>query len=255
MIREILEKYVDSHRSVKEWDMMLHGNIPITPSMMKSLETTREMYHITDVPGLINLKKIEGQKKIVAGFTRGSDTIADGALTDGTVLVKLKGKSPFSGVHDLGTFLDRNGNRWLPWDQIVQDNGPHGDFLWNNFTKPMTDKQIIYFGVKTPEDVFFKVQYLDGKGKNKFIKWYFDESKKILTKKFFRDLQMIMEEQKYMWYGSDEVLMHSFKIQEIKVVTDSRREYVEKMTMGDLAEIGIVPKGKITRKEIERLKL
>ena len=139
MIREILEKYVNTPRVAgSEWEMMIHGNIPVTPSLWKQFEVNREMYHITDVDGIVNLKKIEGQKKEVAGFTSGNDSVAgingNGRLTDGNVLVKLKGKASIESPHDMGTYLDRNGNRWLPWDQTLGEVYAN-DFLWENFTK------------------------------------------------------------------------------------------------------------------------
>ncbi len=260
MIREILEKYVNSPRIAgAEWELMLKGNIPVTPSLWKQFEVDREIYHLTDYDGMVNLKKIEGQKKMVAGFTEGGRAVAfgGGKLTDGTVLAKLKGKVSFSSPHDMGTFLDRNGNRWIPWDEVL---GMDNEYVWINFTKKITDKIKKRYKIKDNMEDYLKMYSLTGKEKHDFIKWYFDEAKKLLTKKFIKGLLKQLEITMSHWRPGDEALIHSFKIIDVKTVMNyneldgfelNQLKMLEDWLKGDNIKVS----GRITRDEIVKLRI
>ncbi len=258
MIREIIEKYIDTPRIAgSEWEMMARGNIPITPSLWKEFEIDKELYHITDFEGLVNLKKIEGQKKMIAGFNTGSKTLAygDGRLTDGTILVKLKGKASFQSPHDLGTYLDRNGNRWIPWDQAL---GGYSDFLWDNFTEKMANKMNSYLGISKKDAPIIELSKKSGKEKQTFIKWYYDEAKKLITKSFIKKFLKELENTMDQWMPGDETLLHSFKILDVKIVVDSK-ELIDlvgaNLDKNKLIKSNIKNSGIITRAEVTKLKI
>lgn len=223
MIREAIslaeKKYINSTRTMKEIELMKNGNIPITPSLLKEFERPMEMYHVTDTQGLRNLIKIQNQKKVIAGFTQGSHFISDGALTDGGVLVKLKGQASWESAHDVGTILDRNGNRWILWDTSTNSS-----YIYDNFTSIIYTRLFDFFdadgGLNSYGDVQDSIDKLDGKGKQQFIKFYFDEARKLMTKKFKKELTKIQKEESDKWFGSDEVLMHSAKIIDVNVIVD-----------------------------------
>ena len=264
MIKEALQeinerkKYINSHRTTSEIELMMHGNIPITSNTMKKFEVDKEVFHLTDLLGAINLKKIQGQFKMIAGFSKGSDSIAPGGgkLTDGNVLTKLKGKASFISPHDLGTYLDRNGDRWIPWDQAVQS-----DFLWDNFTKKITTKIKKKFGLEDSDSIeyYTKILTLSKKESNLFVKWYFEESKKLLTKTFIKKFLIELNRESLMWQPSDETLLHSFSILDVKVVTDDQPSAVGEtetlMLESELAEASIEVSGRLTRKQVSKLKI
>jgi predicted RNA-binding protein len=178
---EYIKEYIDSPAS-KEYENMFGGLIPVTPSMMKDL-TIRipVVYRVAGAASPSTEKRYEGKKKVFSGFTKGSSGIARGAISGGTYLYEKSADVLVNLKFDAGTRLDRNGNKWL--------NFFDGEGL--EYKAKMFDKMKDYVKKIDPksesleEFILFKATQNQ---KKDFIKWYFDESKKILTKKFMDKL-------------------------------------------------------------------
>jgi hypothetical protein len=186
----------------------------MTPSILKDFEIDVEhAYHTTDLEGLKTIKKLQGSKKSISCFTKGSAGLSQGARTVTEVLVELSGKSSFQAESDFYSALSRNGYKWLR--PLFTDK----DYVVNNkFTVPMNKKMIEYFGLKDRFEIRGTVEKLDGKGKAKFVKWYMDESKKLITKKLLKQIQDSISKQNHHSFNNNELFLHSFKIEGVKVV-------------------------------------
>ena len=119
-----------------EWFLASNGGIPLQPAVLQDLERDIKAYHVTDIKGLLRLKKLEGKRKDISAFTQGSTTISqDGIGTMGGVLTKLEGKTSIVFQKDAFTALDRNGNRWV--DRINEEEPSVTKKLERIFAKDM----------------------------------------------------------------------------------------------------------------------
>lgn len=219
MIREILEKYFNSTQGArKEWELAAQGDLPIPPQLMKEFERDiKEVYHACSINSLKRVIKNQNKKVQISAFSKGSSGIAQGAIQTSEVLIILKGKTVFGAGKDMGNVTDRNGYKWLG-----RYSGKN-NWLEATFTFPMFEKMQEYFNVNVSNynNLYDTAASLDGKGKAKFIKWYFDESKKFLTrsnlKKIKKDLEDDLLNSKF---DNDEIILHDFKITNIYAIDD-----------------------------------
>ena len=219
MIREALKKYYfnNTNRAEKEWQLAAEGHLPIPASLLKKFETPiDEVYHACSINSLQRVLKNQNKKVQISTFSKGSTGIADGARQTSEVLIVLRGKTSFRAGMDMGDVTDRNGYKWLG-----RYSGS-GGVLEKGFTFPMFDKMFKYFNLKTENisKIIQTVSDLDGKGKAKFIKWYFDESKKYLTKKFLTKIQKDLEDDMEfnLTFNNDEVILHDYKVKNIYII-------------------------------------
>ena len=217
MIREaitLVEKYINNSSSFKEWSMMSDGYMPLTPSIMKEFQKPIDLaYHACDEAGLKTLKELQGSKNQISTFRRGGKGIAIGARSETQFIVELKGISSFWADVDIYSQISRNGNKWL--DPKMTDK----DYVVNNkFSTPMRKKMIKYFDVKDRFEVKNVVSELDGKTKNKFIKWYFDEAKKLINKKLLDEIRVSIAKKHRGDWNNDEYFLHNIEILGVWVV-------------------------------------
>ena len=225
MIREAItltEKYIENRFSEKEWLMALQGALPLTPTLLKEWEKDVPLtYHTCSVRSLQRLIKLQGRNVDISTFTKGSEGIAQGIASTATILVELSGKASFGTQVDIHATVDRNGYKWL--DEI---NYGISKTLLNKFTKKMRKKVAKYLGVKEPNtwemrDVI--VDTFDGKQKNKFIKWYYDEAKKLINYNLLQDIADDInngDRDGYEEYNNNEILLHKFKIIRVRIIAD-----------------------------------
>ena len=258
---EILEKrYVNNDFTSKEWELASKGFLPLTPSIMKNFETPiKKAYHITDLEGLEMLKKLQNQKKQIPCFTKGSEGISGGARTMGQYMVELSGISSFESPSDISSELSRNGYRWLP---PMTDNGSY--VIDDLFSSKIKKKMVKYFNIKgddewgiEPELQIGNIVYdLDGKGKAKFIKWYFDEAKKLITKAFITKIKKsIGNAQGDMW-NNNELFVHSIKILNVKTIVppyDAPEEELYTIRKGRIEKVGVKYGGYILQNDIHTI--
>ena len=208
MIREIIEKYIDNPNTRTEWEMASRGMIPMTPSIMKEFEENVDTaYHITNIRGLGVLKKIQKKKKQISAFTKGSNGIARGALSHPDYLVTLSGISSFDADNDIGSALSRNGYRWL-----------YPSTIGYAFSEVMQTKIVQKYNLEDYMAIGSYVRELDGKGKHDFVKWYFDMTKKIMSKKLIKSLRDVIGDNNSEFWDNNEMFMYNIKIKDVKVI-------------------------------------
>ncbi len=232
----------------KEHQLMVKGSMPLSPSIMKEWEIKiEETYHVTSVQGYKHLLKMEGQRKDISTFTKGSDGLAMGAREETQLLLKLKGYSSFSSEADLFSNVDRNGHRWL--DPLRSDN----DFIINNeFKVPMFKMIVELLKLNDRFEIELAVHKMTGKEKKEFIKWYFDTSKKLITKKLLDKIKISIEN-KNSSYTNNEILLHNFKIIEVQIVADN--EEIANHIKNSLEAEGLsIPKKIVKPSYIEQMK-
>jgi hypothetical protein len=195
------------NESEKEWEYMLDFMVPVKPGYFDFQETTT-VYRIAGIQSPSDMKKREGKKGIYTGFTKGSTGVSRGIFSGSKYLWELEGKVQFDSEHDFYTRLDRNGYRW---------------FKSEFFEKKMEVKVKEYFKKRNLEGYSwsFYNEYLDkenpkirGERKRDFIKWYYDESKKLIKKYNKEIIQEVKEKHKNptAGYDNDEVLFNEYKI-------------------------------------------
>jgi len=253
--RELLEKYM-APKARKEWQLMSLGYMPLTPSLLKDFEIfIPKAYHITDYNGAYNVQKLQNKKIDLATFTKGSEGISNGAITTGTVLFELEGYSGFGADLDFTSVLDRNGRRWL---DATQDR----DMVVNNkFKVPIFKKIIKKYDLKDRFDIAPMVIEFDGKQKAEFIKFYYSEAKKLITKKLLDEIKKsIAVTMTGGGYDNNEILLHNYKINKTWLIIDidsSDEEIMDdekEMLWNNLMEyVDIDVDGYFQRHKIERI--
>jgi hypothetical protein len=200
-------------------------SMPLSTSILQEFERESPIaYHVTDLRGFNTLVKLQGKRKDVACFTRGSEGISKGAITDGTILVKLSGKSSFYSGVDFKSRLDRNGNRWIGkfGDVNYGSENIKDSIIYKEFSKIMKDKIMAIYPIDSITDMWPLLdEYSSGKEKAEFIKWYYDETKKIINKKFIQKVQKNMAKltgSSGGEYNNDELFLHDFKILEVDII-------------------------------------
>lgn len=217
--RELAEKYVDSGK--KEWQLMGKFYLPLSPSLLQQFEIfIPKCWHVTDLKGLEKLPSLQGKRKDIAVFTRGSQGIARGAWSRGGILVELEGKNSFNSDKDFMSVLDRNGIRWIsPYGDSPDDEA--SSVIYNDFSKIM--KKRVMEEIPIDDISEFPAFLADANGKDKafIIKWYYDEAKKIINKSFIKKVTKKIESRvfkKSERYTNDELLLHDFKILDVKII-------------------------------------
>lgn len=255
MIREAIqafeEKYIVNRSAEKEWVMASKGFMPLTPTIMREFNQEIDLaYHITDTEGLKGLKKMQGQKKEISTFRRGGAGIAMGARRNGEFLVSMSGVSSFNADKDFNSQLSRNGYKWL--DPFRTDK----DYVVNNdFTVKMNKKMQKHFGVKDRFGVQSAVEDLDGKGKAQFVKWYLDESKKLITPKLIEKIRKAITKKQTNDWDSDEFFLGQIKIKEVQIVKnkwdDKDQDYSDREEA--LKKLGFKFAGYIHSDDVEKI--
>ena len=91
--------------------------IPISGPMFKRIwpDTIRAtVFHVTDLRGLANLKKLEGGKKsISAFFSMMSRYMETGVATEGGIVVEMEADVLISARDDIMSVVDKTGRRWV----------------------------------------------------------------------------------------------------------------------------------------------
>ena len=232
--KELLEKYAAEGRS-KEWELMIRGYMPLTPSILKEFEIfIPETYHITSVKRVPDIIKLQNKKVDISTFTIGSTGISGGAIENGEVIFTLEGYSSFDASQDINTFLDRNGHRWL-------DPYKDKDYIVNNkFSIKIYSEIVKEYNLDDRHSISSFVTKMDGKEKAKFIKFYYDASKKIINKKLLEEIKnSIARNYKMGGFDNNEILLHNFKIKDLKILGNSEREEYIWHKIQDIADIDV----------------
>lgn len=246
------KKYLHEYKERdKEYNLMADGYLPLSPSILKDFEMfIPEAYHVTSARGYKHILKIEGTRKDISAFTKGSSGLSFGARESTEVLLKLEGYSSFQAEKDIFSTLDRSGIRWLNPKMSGKDL-----IVNNKFSVPMKKKMIKYLDVNDRFGILGAIGVLSNKEKGQFVKWYFDESKKLITKKLLDEIKIsISKKHTSGGYSNNEILLHNFTILDEYLVID---KHSDKEVLTDKFERdGIpVPSKTIQRDDIEKIQV
>ncbi len=253
----------------KEHSFMSNGYLPLSPSLLKDFEKDIDhVYHVTDMEGLQKIVKLQGRRVDIATFTRGSEAVSVGLLSDPEVLVELEGKTSITFNADVHSAVDRNGIRWL---KITISMNAKLKSIVQRFSNEITDRAIKAFDIPKknkegsriiPNDIAISNWLFNNpKEKRKFIKWYFDNSKNIMNKKFITQLMNAIPEDhvpQFARMSHNEVLLHNFKIIRSRLIvkgdTVSHGLEIDQQRLVKAKRLGMHKFKTINFKEIAKLK-
>ena len=214
-----LREYIKHSSAKKEHDLMAKGYMPLSPSILKQFETKIDkVYHVTSLEKFSAVEKLQNKRKDISTFTRGSRGLSNGAVESTDLLIELSGMTSFKSAADLSSVLDRNGHRWL---KAILD----GEAIVNNkFTVKINKAMMKYFNIDSRFSIPQAIGMLTQNGKRDFIKWYYDESKKIITPSLIKEIRARFLEISTGYqihdYDNNEILLHNFKINKVWAVSD-----------------------------------
>ena len=239
------EKYVGIRKSRtgrvenKEWAFAAAGYLPLSPSILKEFEKDiKDVYHVTDIKSYPKLKQIQGRRVDIAAFTKASFGVVKGLLTDGELLVTLKGKTSIIFEGDVNTIMDRNGVRWLKTSGSVSTKV--NDIVYE-FANDISERVIEKFDVDIedftgrrsalPNDVAVHNWIWDQPGgiKKKFLNYYYAEAKKLVNKQLIERINKALGWRDNQNISHNEILLHNFKIVDTKLILNEENDRQEKM--------------------------
>ena len=225
-------EYINVKKYNKEWQFAADGYIPLSPSILKKFEKdVKGVYHITDIKGLQKLARLQGKRVDIATFSKGSKGLSGGLLRTAEVLVTLDGKSSIDFAGDVASKVDRNGVRWLSSHGSISQEV--NDIVFA-FGQKILKKVVDNFDIPSKKnfamhiDVGNWIHDKDGKTKQKFIKYYHTEAKKLINKQLIDKISKATEPD-YTQFKHDEILLHNFKIVNSKLIRSSDPDKAEKM--------------------------
>jgi hypothetical protein len=143
-------------------------------------------WHITDLTGVKELKKIQGKKSsisILTSVSASDPAVLEGVETDGGFIIELEGTELLSSDRDAWTTRLEAGRRGI---RITKENFPsmfrHMVFMVKNMYEKYSKKPQSKDSVKATMDFNGLGQTLSQKEKGQFIKEYIDNCEDILMK-------------------------------------------------------------------------
>jgi len=205
------------------FDKCLHGEVPLSLNIVKKLvdPIVAKSLHVTDIDNLSKVAALEGTKKSISTFNKTTKTgkIAQGKglWTKGGVIVSMTGTVLAQSIHDLWTYPDKQGRRWIePGAMFGNPNREmHQVYNFAPELKPYKEK--------------YQKEYFDGTISNaekaEFIKKYFEAAEKFMLskKKEFVDRY---SNANTLYYESDwnEVVLTNIKIEKILIIPSDEDE-------------------------------
>jgi len=254
-------EYVNIRSHNKEWQFAADGFIPLSPSILKEFEKdVKGVYHITNIKGLQKLARLQGKRVDIATFSKGSKGLSVGLLTSAEVLVTLDGKSSIDFAGDVASKVDRNGIRWLSSHGSISKKVNDIVFAFgqkilkkvvSNFKiseeVPGSSTRTVPLHIRVGNWIHDK----DGKTKQKFIKYYHTEAKKLINKQLIDKISKATGTD-YIQFKHDEILLHNFKIVNSKLIRSSDPDKAEKMWR-NAEEAGMTKFDVIDQSEVAKL--
>ena len=226
MIREAIQivekRYVDVWDAGNEWEYATGGFIPFTPYIMKEFEVKIDTaYHITGEDGVKGLKKIQGRKNQISVFTKGGDAISSGAKSGADFLVELSGISSFMSSMDIGSDLSKRGYKWIYFPYGVK-----------GYTDVMNKKMAEYLNTGE-QNIKAELKHKSKKEQHRFMKWYLDEAKKLISKPLIKKMQKeLLNRPNDTYWDNNELFLHSINVKNVKIIANVSSEQDLEITRG-----------------------
>ena len=205
------------------FDKCLHGQVPLSLNIVKKLvdPIVAKSLHVTDIDNLSKVAALEGTKKSISTFNKttkwGKIAQGKGLWTKGGVIVSMTGTILAQSIHDLWTYPDKQGRRWIEPGAMFGNPNRERDQVYNFAPelKPYKEK--------------YQKEYFDGtisnEEKAEFIKKYFEAAEKFMlsNKKEFVDRY---SNANTLYYDSDwnEVVLTNIKIEKILIIPSDEDE-------------------------------
>ena len=259
------EKYVGVRKSQtgrienKEWAFAAAGYLPLSPSILAEFERDiNKAYHVTDIKNYPKVKQIQGRRVDIAAFTKASHGVVKGLLTDGEVLVTLKGKTSVIFEGDVNTEVDRNGVRWLKPNGNVSQRV--NDLVYG-FSTDISERVIKKFDVDTldftgrrstlPDEIAIHNWIWDQPGgvKKQFLNYFYAEAKKLVNKPLIDKINKALGWRDNQNISHNEILLHNFRIVETRMIRSEDPDKAAKMWQRavdtKLTHLDIIEEGEI----------
>ena len=212
--KEYLNEYINDK---KEWEFMLDYYVPLKPYYFDNKK--QKVYRIAGEKSLNNMIKNQNTKTMYSGFTKSSNDLSTGIYSGGDYLYELYANVVFKAEYDFFTNIDRNGYKWFSSGVFKYKIIPLVDkyfenkieFYKNKISKS-TDYNVIYTYLNATDITGKDHKKTKGKRKQDFIKWYYDTSKKLLTKDLLKEIKQEIISNKSITYSNDEVVFNDYKI-------------------------------------------
>jgi phosphopantetheine adenylyltransferase len=205
------------------FDKCLKGELPLSLNIVKKLvdPIVAKSLHVTDIDNLPKVAAMQGTKKSISTFNKttkwGKIAQGKGLWTKGGVLVSMTGTILAQSIHDLWTYPDKQGRRWIE-PGVMFDNPSRSRYQIYDFApelKPYREKFI-------QQNILGEIPNQE---KADFIKKYFEAAEKFMLskKKEFVDRY---SNANTLYYDSDwnEVVLTNIKIEKILVIPSDEDE-------------------------------
>ena len=230
-----IQQIIQQKRKIKEsineaikwesgvFDKCLKGEVPLSLNIIKKLvdPIVAKSLHVTDIDNLPKVAAMQGTKKSISTFNKttkwGKIAQGKGLWTKGGVLVSMTGTILAQSIHDLWTYPDKQGRRWIE-PGVMFDNPSRSRYQIYDFApelKPYREKFI-------QQNILGEIPNQE---KADFIKKYFEAAEKFMLsrKKEFVDRY---SNANTLYYDSDwnEVVLTNIKIEKILVIPSDEDE-------------------------------
>ena len=199
------------------FDKCLKGEVPLSLNIVKKLvdPIVAKSLHVTDISNLSKLAALEGTKKSISTFNKttkwGKIAQGKGLWTEGGVIVSMTGTILAQSIHDLWTYPDKQGRRWIE-PGVMFDNPNRSRYQVYDFAPELEP-----YRVKFMQQNFLGT--IPNQEKADFIKKYFEAAEKFMLsrKKEFVDRY---SNANTLYYDSDwnEVVLTNIKIEKILLI-------------------------------------
>jgi len=239
---ELNELYTSAYE-----ELIMRCSIPIGPKMMDRLGYSYddEVYHLTNYKFLPKLKKMQGTKKSISCFTKGSHELAS-LPSEPDVLVKLKGNILIDSESDMWTLVDKQGRRWISIDEAGPRKLPKSSKKLKFYIEGIRDKILQRNGIEL-YDIKREWEKLSGKTKAKIIKEYIDAVEKYIQEGGYKLLNQHFKDD--ITFSYNELVVNEIDI--LGVFAIEGGFYTPKKD--DIEEIGLRFLGTKTFQEISKI--
>ena len=244
-LESISEVYTNTYE-----ELISSCSIPVTSKMMDRLGYSydeEEVNHLTNFKKLEDLIKIQGTKKSISCFTKGSKELSN-LPSWPNVLVKLKGTVLIDSPSDMWTYVDKQGRRWISLVSSSERKISKQTEELKFFIEGIRNKILIKYDISINDrELANNLRNIDGKTKSKIIREYIDNVEKYIQKGGYKALSNHFKND--ITYGYNELIVENFSIIGVYKISDSFLGTKKE----DIENLGLKYLGEISNKEIEKI--